>query len=229
MKIGLITSSCLRHGQFIRDITEAFPVSAIVIEEKTYGSSALEEKEKKYFGELQSLDLFCDTIRCKKGEVNSDKIVKFMARNSLDVVLTFGCSILKGEILKTSKRFINIHTGLTQFYRGVDSSIWAIKDKSLDRIGVTIHEVNAGIDTGEILVQGKIDFSLSDDLNDVFLKTCTRGFKILVDNLSKITSGEIKGTARGAGRLYQNKDMTPDILKSAALELPKLLQKHLSK
>jgi phosphoribosylglycinamide formyltransferase-1 len=57
--------------------------------------------------------------------------------------------IVKGNV-------IGAHPGLTQRYRGSHSPFWAIYKNDWDNVGYTIFWVSNGIDTGDIIDQGKI-------------------------------------------------------------------------
>lgn len=68
--------------------------------------------------------------------------------------VVYGTSILPKPVIEALPALtLNLHTGLTQHYRGVNSTFWALADGEPGRIGVTIHRVSAGIDTGRILAQ----------------------------------------------------------------------------
>jgi methionyl-tRNA formyltransferase len=51
---------------------------------------------------------------------------------------------------------IGAHPGITQFYRGVHSPFWAIYNGDLDNIGYSIFWVDSGVDSGDLIFQGKI-------------------------------------------------------------------------
>ncbi|MBF0628502.1 MAG: formyl transferase [Magnetococcales bacterium] len=51
---------------------------------------------------------------------------------------------------------INVHRGLAQTYRGLDSDLWAIYHRDYEAIGVTIHRVEPELDTGEIVAQERM-------------------------------------------------------------------------
>lgn len=51
---------------------------------------------------------------------------------------------------------IGAHPGITQFYRGVHSPFWAIYNQDLDNIGYSIFWVDSGVDSGDLIFQGKI-------------------------------------------------------------------------
>lgn len=48
---------------------------------------------------------------------------------------------------------INVHRGIAQYYRGLDSDLWAIYHKDYGALGVTIHKIDDELDTGEIVCQ----------------------------------------------------------------------------
>jgi hypothetical protein len=52
--------------------------------------------------------------------------------------------------------FVNIHAGITPAYRGVHGGYWALASNDPAHCGVTVHFVDAGIDTGGIIAQAPI-------------------------------------------------------------------------
>jgi methionyl-tRNA formyltransferase len=75
-----------------------------------------------------------------------------------DFVVSYGHQhILKGEVLETYKdRIINVHWGLLPWNRGASPNFWSWYDNSPK--GVTIHHLDKGIDTGDIILQAKVKF-----------------------------------------------------------------------
>jgi phosphoribosylglycinamide formyltransferase-1 len=70
---------------------------------------------------------------------------------------------LIGTVLLTAfpKKIINIHPSLLPKYKGLNAIKQCI-DNNDNELGVTIHYVDAGMDTGEIIEQEKITI---EDLN----------------------------------------------------------------
>lgn len=69
-------------------------------------------------------------------------------------IVVAGTRILSKEFLQNFRcPIINIHAGITPLYRGVHGAYWALAEKRPELCGVTIHRVDAGIDTGLILAQ----------------------------------------------------------------------------
>lgn len=106
------------------------------------------------------------------------------------VVAAFG-QILSEEIL-TMPKFgcINIHASLLPKYRGAGPIQWAILNGEKET-GVTIMQMDKGIDTGDMLLVRKVpiaDKETGDSLHD---KLSQVGAELIVEALSKIEAGEV--------------------------------------
>jgi hypothetical protein len=52
---------------------------------------------------------------------------------------------------------VNFHAGITPLYRGVHGGYWALAEGRPDLVGSTLHLIDPGIDTGEIVAQSYFD------------------------------------------------------------------------
>ncbi|WP_275541646.1 formyltransferase family protein, partial [Campylobacter concisus] len=78
-------------------------------------------------------------------------IRKILKECNYKFVISNACSIISSETICTSKtKIINLHNGINPRYRGI-GNFWAIYENNFDLIGVTIHYVDSGIDTGKII------------------------------------------------------------------------------
>ncbi|OGZ27131.1 MAG: hypothetical protein A2365_00480 [Candidatus Nealsonbacteria bacterium RIFOXYB1_FULL_40_15] len=89
-------------------------------------------------------------------DINSLESGKIIEKIAPDLVIVSGTGIIKENILKLSRVFLNIHCGITPKYRGVHGGFWAMSKKDFDNLGVTIHMVDKGIDTGKVIYQSRI-------------------------------------------------------------------------
>ena len=107
------------------------------------------------------------------------------------VVAAFG-QILSQEILNLP-RFgcVNIHASLLPEYRGAAPIQQAIIDGK-KTTGVTIMQMAAGMDTGDILLQREIRISDDDTGGSLFDKLSKLGADLIVEALPKIEKGELK-------------------------------------
>ena len=86
--------------------------------------------------------------------VNSSAAMRTLQETEPDLVVLHGTRIVAERTIRAvSAPFVNIHAGMTPMYRGVHGGYWALADGHPDLCGVTVHLVDAGIDTGGILAR----------------------------------------------------------------------------
>ncbi len=137
----------------------------------------------------------------KKCEVwhTSDKVVSFAG---FDLIISFGYRhIIKKDTLNTAKRpIVNLHISYLPYNRGAHPNFWSFYEETPS--GVTIHHIDEGIDTGDIIYQKKVQFS-SDEIT--FKQTYNRLIneieQLFIENADNIIEGNytpvkqlIKGT-----------------------------------
>lgn len=106
------------------------------------------------------------------------------------VVAAFG-QILSKEILEMPRYgCINIHASLLPKYRGASPIQYAILNGD-DVTGVTIMQMNEGMDTGDILTMKAIPVEKDDTGGSLFEKLSALGAELLIKTLPKIEAGEI--------------------------------------
>jgi hypothetical protein len=80
------------------------------------------------------------------------------------VVLVVGTRIISRKVLSAVQApFINYHDGITPKYRGIHGGYWASAQNDLVNFGATVHLVDPGIDTGEVLYQVRLRPSGEDN------------------------------------------------------------------
>ncbi len=96
--------------------------------------------------------------------VNDAACKDYLKQQNPDIVIVSGTRIITREILEsTNAVFINMHAGITPQYRGVHGGYWALVNNDPSHCGVTIHLVDKGIDTGEVLYQSVIEITDKDN------------------------------------------------------------------
>ena len=155
------------------------------------------DKPKGRSGELQISDVKAcalernipvfQPVRIKLPE-NVAELKKYDA--DIYVVAAFG-QILSQEILDIP-RFgcVNIHASLLPEYRGAAPIQQSIIDGKKET-GVTIMQMAAGMDTGDILIQRTIPISEDETGGGLFDKLAVLGGELIVDALPKIEKGEL--------------------------------------
>lgn len=95
------------------------------------------------------------------------RILESLTNHEVNFVFLAGYMRILGHLLVDTfrHRIVNIHPSLLPIYPGVNSYHRAFEDK-VSESGVTIHLVDAGIDTGPILLQEKFPRLETDTLAD---------------------------------------------------------------
>lgn len=234
MKIVLLTSDNLRHKAIANMIAEQLVVTLVVTEKKSPAISNTEsldkedeafirkhflkrkESEEKYFGEYLEFPSKSLLMKVDHGQINSQKVNKAIENARPDYIILFGTSIIKEALLnKFPGRIINLHLGLSPYYRGSATNFFPYYYEEPECVGGTIHLTTSEVDKGEILYQFRPDISLGDDLHDIGNKVILKGGIFLPEILIKYDRGEIKPIPQtGKGYLCRTKDLKPDLIRA---------------
>ncbi len=124
--------------------------------------------------------------------VNSSDSIDKLKKLSPDciVVAAYG-QILKKEILSLPKYgCINIHASLLPRHRGAAPINWAIIEGDKET-GITIMEMDEGLDTGDIISWERIAIEDEDDSQSLHDKLAKLGGRLIVKTLDDMKAGEI--------------------------------------
>jgi len=103
-------------------------------------------------------------LRIEVPHINHPDVIKVIDKHNPDLIVVFGTSLLKGELLEKGRLgIINLHGGLSPEYRGADCTFWALHNQEPEKVGCTIHYINAGIDTGNIIAHVSPEIKETDD------------------------------------------------------------------
>ena len=111
--------------------------------------------EKDFFPFLKSNQDIYESIQVK----NTDEIIDLPV-NYRVVILSGANKISKNLIdffIKNNVICLNLHFGISRKYRGLDSNMWALRNKDFNSLGTTIHLVEEKIDTGKVIIEDKIN------------------------------------------------------------------------
>jgi len=129
--------------------------------------------------------------------------------SAYDLVVSFGYRyIMRADLLDTIRRpVLNLHIAYLPWNRGAHPLFWAAYDES--PAGVTIHEIDPGIDTGPICFQKEVYI---DQQNETFAS----GYKRLIDeveylfeqNAADLLAGNYtRQPQQGAGSVRRVRDL----------------------
>lgn len=136
-------------------------------------------------------------------DVHSRESLNALEALSPDIIILGHTGIVKSDLLRIAKiGVLNAHPGLLPYYRGIDCSRWAIYNGEFHKIGATVHWVDRGVDTGNVILRRAYGFigdetleKLDENLYDLCVSLLTQVVcMICKDN---IPSGEPQVRADG--------------------------------
>lgn len=239
MKIAMIIGSHPRHAYVAKRMADLGYLSSLVIQErekferevppdlldesiaKLYKKhfTLRAEKEKQYFGGAENLEYLkqnIDYIEVEAKVLNGDRVVNYLKESNADLVITYGPSLISEEIINLfEKRILNIHGGLSPWYKGAATMFWPFYFLEPNYVGTTIHHISTKIDGGNIVHQVVPKLSYGDTMHDV---ACKAMVSTCDDFEELIRIMEEKGVPIGQkqtknGKLFLVKDWRPEHLR----------------
>lgn len=144
----------------------------------------------KFYG-LNDLAIPSEKVILLKS-VNDDECISLLQKINPELVIVNGTRIISKEVLNSlSVKFINIHAGITPKYRNVHGAYWAVVNNDMANCGVTVHLVDPGIDTGNIICQQAIKITNKDNFSTYPFLQLAEGIICLKKSLPGIFENKI--------------------------------------
>jgi methionyl-tRNA formyltransferase len=125
--------------------------------------------------------------------VNSDECRALIKRFNPKVIVVNGTRIIGKKTLDAAGAVIlNTHLGVTPNYRGAHGGYWALHENDPDHCGVTIHLVDSGIDTGNVVSQAKIDPTPADNFSSYAYLQTGAALPILAQAIRDALQGKLQ-------------------------------------
>jgi hypothetical protein len=140
--------------------------------------------------------------------INHPDVVKLAKALQPDLICVFGTSLIRGDLLNEGRLgIVNLHGGLSPEYRGADCTFWALYNGEPEKIGCTLHYIDAGIDTGRLIAHVSPEVREGDSELLLFWRAVRDSAEVYAEAVAKLAEGGQLGmTQAGKGRLYQVKD-----------------------
>jgi Formyl transferase len=95
---------------------------------------------------------------------NSDMARQFLQSEAPDLVVTFATGLLRKRTFEIGRLgTINAHASLLPDYRGCWPEFWQMYDKAYTKTGITIHFIDEGVDTGDVVRRQSVPVSEDTD------------------------------------------------------------------
>jgi methionyl-tRNA formyltransferase len=231
MKLVVFTSNALRHKYLANTLAAAVQDCLVIVEAKP--GDGIEQKPDSGFLARHFAGRYAeetrhfggnDILRAKSlplmhGEVNSGPVIEAIDEFKPDAAVVFGASIIREPLLSRipAGRFINLHLGLSPYYRGSGTNFWPFGNRELQYVGATLLHIDAGIDTGDIVAHVRPEFTADDTVHSAGCKTIKAGVAAIVECLRVVGEGRVlvrvqQWKSAVCDRYYRKNDVTEAVL-----------------
>jgi len=126
---------------------------------------------------------------------NNDEFREQLTAIRPDAIIVVGYGRIIPQWMIDLPRFgnLNLHASLLPKYRGAAPIQWAIANGE-SVTGVTTMRIDAGLDTGDILMQREISIAADDTTGTLGPKLAAIGADLMVETLRGLESGQVRPT-----------------------------------
>lgn len=215
MRVVLLTSDQRRHRYAARSLAQTLDLVGIVSEPKpaSVPSQASEddivrrhfrerdEAERKMLGEPDFPNV--ERLPVPGGEINSGAVFRWIEERRPDLLVLYGTRIVKDPLLSAyPERIVNVHLGLSPYYRGSGTNFWPLVHRQPECVGVTIHLAAGKVDAGPILAQVRPEAEASDRCHELGTKALMKGLETLPGVLRNLPVPQ----DLSQGQVFRNRD-----------------------
>lgn len=227
MKIIIITGSELRHRFFAYKISKSLNLEGIIFEKKSDYQNKLNfeknklkiiqdhfnqrnKSESKYFISAKNFK-YKKTLNIEHKESNNPEVFNWINQINPNIILLFGSSIIKDKILE-KYTVINLHLGLSPYYRGSGTNFWPMVENKIECVGATIHLATSKLDAGKILHQTRPIIKRDDSPHDIGNKVIISAIRDIPKIIKKFNNNDLELFEQdlSKGKLFLRKNLTPE-------------------
>src|SRR5258706_9303603 len=123
---------------------------------------------------------------------NNEEFRQQLSELRPDAIIVVGYGRIIPQWMIDLPRFgnLNLHASLLPKYRGAAPIQWAIAQGE-SVTGVTTMRIDAGLDTGDILMQQELPISAEDDAESLSPKLATTGADLMIETLRALERNQI--------------------------------------
>lgn len=239
-KILIISGNLLKHQFTAIKVLKKFKNSKVIFEKypkknfKNYTKDSSETIKKHFYNVNKYEKLYFNKyvkankkflknrtlLSVNKGKINTKKIYNFIIKENPKIILINATSKIQEKIInKFKNKIINIHAGITPYYKGAGCNVWTFYYKELEYTGVTIHFVNSKIDSGKIIIQKQSKFQKDDNTHTIGCKNAILGSKLAIQSILLILKnnsyrGKHLNVKKKKMRICYKKDFNENIIKT---------------
>lgn len=124
-------------------------------------------------------------------DINSNYVIDLLKKEPCNLYVVMGTSILKAKFLKNCNAdIINIHGGYLPDYRGNNCIYFAYLNSDFEKVANTIHYIDKGIDTGDIIEIVRPMISNNDNPETLYCKAKKKAINHLIRIIDSYKKGK---------------------------------------
>jgi phosphoribosylglycinamide formyltransferase-1 len=145
-------------------------------------------------------------------DINNSQISSYLSTLHPDYIVVFGTGLVKEPITAHCTNIINIHLGMSPFYRGTATTLWPYINNEPEFLGATVLSLDSGIDSGDIfhvVLPNEATLIATPNITSLYLT------KKAIDSIPSIIHNRCTAKYKQdltLGKLYLNKNFTPEHL-----------------
>jgi len=155
----------------------------------------------------------CGVQFLNPGELNTDATLSFLRKAGVQCLAVYGTNLIKPPLLGAwPGHTINLHLGLSPYYRGTATNFYPLVNGEPQYVGATIHLIDEGIDSGPILRHVRPEIVADDMPHTIGCKAIMAGVDAMIDALSALEQGTMEPVEQWEepdAKLYLRKDYHP--------------------
>ena len=135
-------------------------------------------------------------------DVNDAQVMAFLRKAKPDLVLARCKQLIKKKLIQLPRLgcFV-LHPGICPEYRNAHGCFWALAQRDLDRVGMTLLKVDAGVDTGPVYGYYRYSFDERNESHVVIQ------YRVVMENLDAIAA-RLKDIETGTARPLDTSERT---------------------
>jgi methionyl-tRNA formyltransferase len=225
VRVVLLTGNELRHRYAAASLARAVDLAGVVSEAKIsprQDADALPAEDRavieQHLSERDEVErrLLGDAafphaplLSVDRGAINGPDVASWLDRLEPDLLVLFGTSIVGERLLsRFAERVVNVHLGLSPYYRGSGTNFWPLVRREPELVGATIHLAVTKVDAGAILAQVRPRVEPSDRAHELGTRTIIQAFGVLPSLLAMYVRRELepREQQQARGELFRRAD-----------------------
>jgi len=143
--------------------------------------------------------------------INGEATKRLLDDIAPDAILVYGTGIVRDHILTRATGIaLNMHTGISPYYRGTNCAQWPIINGEPEKLGATVHECTSDLDGGRIFATGHAAIEPDDGLHHAFARAVVLGAGLYWSVVRDYLDGTLRGEPQDLtqGREYRSAQLT---------------------